>query len=191
MKVSSGFFAVILLLWSGASTYWYVCKIKKDCDKPKSEITVDDTEKNVSSDFEKEKISQKKEIKDTVQIVNDLSEKLKAGYTLYNFPKNSAVNNKIDSEFDEFAENLKIYFSQNDNTVILITGYTDNTGTPEANLYIGKKRAEFLKSKLAEKGIDKSKIKTSSKGQEDPVATNETEEGRNKNRRAVITLINN
>ncbi len=188
MKASSGLFAVLLILWSGASTYWYVCKINKDCDKQQTEMPVIN---NKPSD--KKNIIKKTEnitVKDTILIINNLKEKLKDGYTLYNFPENSAVNNNIDKDFNEFAGNLKIYFSKNKEDEILITGYTDNTGTPEANLYVGKKRAEFLKTKLSEHGIDKNRIKTVSKGQSSPIGDNNTEEGRNKNRRAVITIIN-
>ena len=144
MKASAGLFTVLLILWFGASTYWYVCKINKDCDKQNSELVAKVNTKDISK---KDKFKQKDVKKDTVQIVKDISEKLKKGYTLYNFPENSAVNNKIDSDFDDFVENLKIYFSQNNEGKILITGYTDNTGTHEANFYVGKKRAEFLKSK--------------------------------------------
>ncbi|MCF6183797.1 MAG: OmpA family protein [Bacteroidales bacterium] len=187
MKASSGLFAVSLILWSAASTYWYVCKINKDCDKQQTEISL--TENKISDKKITVEKPEEKTAKDTVSIVNELTEKLKNGYTLYNFPKNSAVNN-VDNEFKKFAKNLKIYFSKNKDAEILITGYTDNTGTPKANLYVGKKRAEFLKIKLSELGIDKNIIKTTSKGQNNPVADNNTEEGRNKNRRAVITIIN-
>lgn len=187
MKASSGLFAVLLILWSGASTYWYVCKIKKDCDKQATEIV--NIQKISNPDIKKVNINKNTEIKDTVSVINNLKEKLKTGFTLYEFPKNSSVNNNIDTDFDEFAENLKIYFEKNSSDKILINGYTDNSGTLKANLYVGKKRAEFLKSKLIEKGIDKTRIQTSSKGQSNPIADNNTEEGRKQNRRAVITFI--
>ncbi len=186
MKASSGLFAVLFILWSGASTYWYVCKIKKDCDKQKTEIAIDIVQTDKTQTFATDTVSI---IKDTVSVINNLKEKLTKGYSLYNFPKNSAVNSQIDTNFDEFADNLKIYFEKTTSDKILITGYTDNTGTPQANIFVGKKRAEFLKTKLIEKGIDKNKIKTASEGQNNPVAENNTEEGRTKNRRAVITII--
>ncbi len=188
MKASSGLFAVLLILWSGASTYWYVCKIKKDCDTQTTEIV-----SNQNNKKETEKIILKKssEIKDTVSVINNLKKKLSNGYTLNKFPKNSFVNSHIENDFTEFAENLKIYFEKNTTDKILITGYTDNTGTPQANLFVGKNRAEFLKKKLTEQGIDKNRIETSSKGQTNPIADNKTEEGRQLNRRAEITIINN
>ncbi len=65
MKASSGLFAVLLILWSGASVYWYVCKIKKDCDKQTTEVVSDQNNKNENF-----------KIKDTVSVINNLSEKL-------------------------------------------------------------------------------------------------------------------
>ncbi|MCD6556237.1 MAG: OmpA family protein, partial [Bacteroidales bacterium] len=160
--------------------YWYVCKIKKDCDKQTTEVVSDQNNKNENF-----------KIKDTVSVINNLTEKLSNGYTLNNFPKNSFVNSHIENNFTEFAENLKIYFEKNTSDKILITGYTDNTGTPQTNIFVGKNRAEFLKKELIEQGIDKTRIQTSSKGQANPIADNNTEEGRKLNRRVEITIINN
>jgi len=190
MKASSGLFAVLLILWSGASTYWYVCKIKNDCNRQKKEI-VADVDNALNSKNNDTFVNKNASVKDTVSVIKNLREKLLEGYTLYNFPKNSFVNSQISNNFTEFADNLKIYFEKNTSDKILITGYTDNTGTSKANLFVGKKRAEFLKTKLLEKGIDKARIQTSSKGQADPVADNKTEEGRTRNRRVVIIIINN
>ncbi len=191
MKASSGLFAVLLILWSGASTYWYVCKIKNDCDKQKSEVVLQKNTNTSNPKITNNSLNENIGAKDTLSVIKNLKEKLAGGYTLNNFPKNSFVNSQIDNDFSEFADNLKIYFEKNTSDKILITGYTDNTGTPKANLYVGKKRAEFLKSKLTEKGIDKTRIEISSKGQANPVADNNTEEGRARNRRAVIIIINN
>jgi len=186
MKASSGLFAVVLVLWSSASIYWYVCKIKKDCDKQQTELVKKTTSSELAITSVKDKIT-----KDTVSVINELNEKLKTGYILTDFLKNSAVNSHIDTDFTDFAENLKIYLKKNTSDNILIIGYTDNTGTPEWNIIVGKKRAEFLKTKLIEQGINKNRIKTSSKGQENPIADNKTKKGRRLNRRAEITIINN
>ncbi len=192
MKASSGLFAVLLILWSGASTYLYVCKIKKDCDKQTTEVVSENKQNKENLTLTGNDKNQNGKIKkDTVSVINNLKKKLTDGYTLGGFSKNSSVNSNFESDFNEFAENLKIYLEKSPSVKILITGYTDNTGTVEANLLVGKKRAEFLKSKLIEKGIDKKRIETFSKGQTDPVADNKTEEGRKRNRRAVIKIINN
>jgi len=70
---------------------------------------------------------------------------------------------------------------------IMITGHTDNTGDAEQNLRVwGKKRAEALKAYMVSKGVAADQIKCESKGQNEPVASNDTREGRSLNRRANI-----
>ena len=70
---------------------------------------------------------------------------------------------------------------------IVITGHTDNTGNAEQNLNVwGKKRAEALKAYMVKEGVSPDQIKCESKGQNEPVATNDTPEGRALNRRANI-----
>lgn len=70
---------------------------------------------------------------------------------------------------------------------IIITGHTDNSGDPEKNLrYFGKKRAESLKAYMVSKGVSADQIKCESKGDKEPVADNNTREGRALNRRANI-----
>ncbi|MCB4807164.1 OmpA family protein [Tamlana sp. 62-3] len=71
---------------------------------------------------------------------------------------------------------------------ILVVGHTDNTGNAQTNLTLGQGRADFAKSYLVNNGILNDNIETSSKGQTDPIANNNTEEGRAKNRRTVITI---
>ena len=70
---------------------------------------------------------------------------------------------------------------------IVITGHTDNTGDAEQNLRVwGKKRADALKAYMVSKGVAPDHIKCESKGQNEPVASNDTREGRALNRRANI-----
>lgn len=71
---------------------------------------------------------------------------------------------------------------------IQIVGHTDNTGNANTNMNLGKGRADFAKDYLVKNGILSDNIETSSKGQTNPIADNNTEEGRTKNRRTVITI---
>ncbi len=75
------------------------------------------------------------------------------------------------------------------NSTAVITGYSDNAGTEEANARISTQRADAAKAYLVERhGIDAARIKTSGRGSADAVAENSTEEGRARNRRAVIVV---
>lgn len=75
------------------------------------------------------------------------------------------------------------------NSTAAITGYSDNSGSEEANLAISAKRAEAGKEYLVTRhGIDPNRISTSAKGSAEPAYDNSTAEGRAKNRRALIVV---
>jgi OOP family OmpA-OmpF porin len=70
--------------------------------------------------------------------------------------------------------------------MVIATGHTDNVGTDAYNQKLSERRAAAVKEYLASKGIPSSKITTIGKGESQPVATNKTKEGRQKNRRVDI-----
>ncbi|MCF6365500.1 MAG: OmpA family protein [Bacteroidales bacterium] len=195
MKLSSGLFGFLLIVWMGGSTYWYVCKIKNDCENKETSSTqiLSDTQNKTSEDALNE-LSEKKENiyknTETVRedIINKTKEKLTAGYIVFDFPKNSVIINNISNDFNEFAENLKLYLIENSTDKIEIIGHTDNIGNSSANYKFGQKRALFIKNKLIETGISDEHFIIKSKGEKEPIDTNDTENGRKKNRRVVIKL---
>ena len=71
---------------------------------------------------------------------------------------------------------------------VVITGHTDNVGNPTANLALSNKRAEAVKQYLIGREIDAARLSTTGKGDADPVASNDNEEGRTRNRRIEFTL---
>lgn len=71
---------------------------------------------------------------------------------------------------------------------VRLAGHTDNVGQPEANKTLSQARAEAVKRQLVEYGCAAESIKAFGYGDLKPVASNETEEGRAKNRRVEITL---
>ena len=72
---------------------------------------------------------------------------------------------------------------------VKIVGHTDDAGSDDFNLGLGQRRADHIKGILQKNGIAKNRITTESKGESEPVASNETEEGTRLNRRAVLTII--
>lgn len=70
-----------------------------------------------------------------------------------------------------------------------IAGHTDNQGDAQKNLVLSKQRAESVKTYLASKGLDVKRFSTLFFGETQPVATNDTPEGRQKNRRVEMTVI--
>ena len=86
---------------------------------------------------------------------------------------------------DELCEKMKA-----DKSIkIVITGHTDNYGDPRQNLeFYGIRRAEALRDYMVKQGVDASQIKCASKGDKEPIAPNNTREGRALNRRANIAF---
>ncbi|MFO7563419.1 MAG: OmpA family protein [Enhygromyxa sp.] len=72
---------------------------------------------------------------------------------------------------------------------IEIVGHTDNQGTAEHNLQLSKDRAEAVKKYLVDGGIDESRLTTRGAGMSEPVASNDSEEGRAKNRRTEFKIV--
>ncbi len=71
---------------------------------------------------------------------------------------------------------------------VLITGHTDNVGNSTANLALSNKRAEAVKQYLIGRNINSTRLSTTGKGDSDPIASNDNEEGRTRNRRIEFTL---
>jgi outer membrane protein OmpA-like peptidoglycan-associated protein len=89
------------------------------------------------------------------------------------------------TSLDELAELLK----KKPNWKLKISGHTDNVGKPSSNLKLSEKRAKAVKAYLMKKGIPESQLKTEWFGQTKPVASNKTPEGRQKNRRVEMLII--
>jgi outer membrane protein OmpA-like peptidoglycan-associated protein len=71
---------------------------------------------------------------------------------------------------------------------LTISGYTDNVGNAASNLILSQDRAENVKTYLVNQGVDESRIESEGYGLEDPIADNNTAEGRAKNRRVEFIV---
>lgn len=79
---------------------------------------------------------------------------------------------------------------QAENAKLIIEGHTDNVGDPKANMILSEQRANAVKAYLIAKGIPEKRFQSVvGKGQDSPVAPNTTEEGKAKNRRVQISLM--
>lgn len=95
----------------------------------------------------------------------------------------------VKPQYDEMLTNLKEFITKN-NYELTIVGHTDYIASNEYNMRLSKRRAEAVKAKLIELGLDPSRIAgIVPRGEEEPIADNSTTEGRAKNRRVEFKLV--
>jgi outer membrane protein OmpA-like peptidoglycan-associated protein len=90
---------------------------------------------------------------------------------------------KIRSDSLSRLDRVVEYMTHKKGVRIEISGHTDNVGKAEANKDLSRRRAESCKQYLVDKGIDAGRIETVGYGSERPIDTNDTPEGRQRNRR--------
>ena len=103
-----------------------------------------------------------------------------------NFDQNSDVF-RPNATFEAYADSLKTYFTLHPDQSLTITGHTDALSSDAYNLELGRRRALAVRNYLEGRGV-KTKFTISSAGEREPVATNDTEEGRAKNRRVNLKI---
>lgn len=91
---------------------------------------------------------------------------------------------------ENLAELSKTLEKYND-TDILIEGHTDNTGESNYNLNLSDKRAEEVAEFLKDQGVKSNRITTEGYGEQQPLASNSTMEGRQQNRRVEVAIYAN
>jgi outer membrane protein OmpA-like peptidoglycan-associated protein len=103
------------------------------------------------------------------------------------FPLNKhELSPEAQQRLAEFAGKLK---EDNKNVYLEVQGFTDATGDTAYNEELGGARAEAVRKFLAKQGVPLNRIATISYGEDDPVAPNDTPDGRAQNRRVVIQVL--
>lgn len=92
-------------------------------------------------------------------------------------------------ESEPAMQELFEFLSENPDVRILITGHTDWIGTDKDNQILSEGRANSVKRSMIERGIDADRMETVGMGESQPIDTNETEEGRQNNRRVEFTIL--
>ncbi len=88
-------------------------------------------------------------------------------------------------------DNLVASLNKYPNTNVMVIGHTDAVGTDGVNNKLSLDRASSVRSYAATKGVDFSRLKVDGRGKNEPIASNETEDGRAKNRRVEIVITAN
>ncbi len=99
----------------------------------------------------------------------------------------SDINAGFYQTLNAVAKVLKKY----DNSTVMVTGHTDNTGTAEYNLNLSRNRANAVASYLQGQGVAANRFEVIGMGFASPVASNDSADGRAQNRRVEIKIIPN
>ncbi|MDZ7737900.1 MAG: OmpA family protein [Bacteroidales bacterium] len=170
----SGF--LVFVCWASLSSYLYVCKIKGLCNEKDtafvSNLAVNDTLSAVSTP-------------DTLALQADLKPDSLLIY--FAFDKSSFV---ADSSISAYYDKSVAYLLRYSAAGLHITGHTDAKGSDEYNKALGYRRARSVQVYFENKGFPPEKITIDSRGEKEPAETNNTDEGRAKNRRASVTVKN-
>jgi outer membrane protein OmpA-like peptidoglycan-associated protein len=86
---------------------------------------------------------------------------------------------------DEIAQAIK----DSSNMQVVIEGHTDSTGGADTNMRLSQQRAEAVRDYLASRGVEAQQLRATGYGQTRPIAPNDTEDGREKNRRVEFNII--
>lgn len=116
-----------------------------------------------------------------------LKTKINANPLILYFQTGQSDINLSVEERQKVADLVK-YLDNVNQAKLSAVGHTDAAGNRAKNVELGLERANFAKSYLTKNGVASDKIDTSSKGPDEPIADNNTQEGKSKNRRTVVTI---
>ena len=96
-------------------------------------------------------------------------------------------SDRLRSESDPVLQEIAAALGNNPSWQLAIDGHTDSTGGPEANMQLSSKRADAVRTALVtQHGIDGSRLSTRGYGATVPKDTNDTADGRARNRRVEL-----
>jgi len=95
----------------------------------------------------------------------------------------------LNAGFYDVLNSVSTVLAEFNQTVIEIAGHTDSIGSLEANQRLSERRAASVAAYLGTRNVLPDRIITVGMGEERPIATNDTEEGRQQNRRVELTLV--
>ena len=100
-----------------------------------------------------------------------------------------SATTRLTPESDPTVANLVAIMKCYPAMKVRLEGHTDSTGDPAANKQLSLDRANAISGLLAQGGIDPSRISTDGWGDEKPIASNDSEEGRARNRRTELIVL--
>ena len=93
---------------------------------------------------------------------------------------------RLTQESSEILDRVVLVLKKFSNLQLEVAGHTDNTGAPNTNTLLSAARAEAVRAYLIEKGISEERLAAKGYGPDEPIASNDTAEGRRANRRVEL-----
>ena len=94
----------------------------------------------------------------------------------------------LNSQFYKVLDGVALVGKKYDKTIIEVAGHTDNVGAADYNKQLSQRRATAVADYLVSRGVAAARIMTAAGGEDHPIASNTTEQGRAANRRVEVTL---
>jgi len=94
----------------------------------------------------------------------------------------------LNAQFYKVLDGVALVAKKYDKTIIEVAGHTDSTGTADYNRQLSQRRASSVSGYLVSRGVAQARIMTAAGGEDHPIASNATDEGRAANRRVEVTL---
>ena len=111
---------------------------------------------------------------------------------ILNMPGNitfATDSSRVQDSFRPVLDSVSEVLSEYEKTMIQVAGHTDSTGGDRYNMLLSQQRAQSVADVLNEFGVQSVRIDPVGFGETQPIATNETETGRARNRRVELTLV--
>ena len=161
----------------------YVDKIIRDTVVKTNTVTVRDTVVKTNT------VIQKEIIRDTVTIIKEVPVEIKQtmaelSNTMFDFDKSI-----IKEEAKGPLNKVVAWLQENPTVKVEISGHTDSKGSDEYNQKLSEARAKAVYEYFISQGVDKFRLAYAGYGESRPIATNETDAGRQLNRRVELNII--
>ena len=173
MKNTVVFLTALLLLWIAGCSWYYVCKVRNDCQAAALVAQEETRPESVTIDT----------------LPAPQAETLASPPPPYSLAFETGKSSCLLTDGDRsYLAQIKQYLSENPGKKVIVTGHADNTGSDEINQRLSAQRAAYLRQQLLDAGVDENSIETAAKSYLEPVGDNSTPEGRAKNRRVEIKI---
>lgn len=180
------FWGIAFLAWSAFSGYWYVCQIRGLCP---GQIIGSDNEASVMTDSlsSEEAGSQMAPVVPEGPMADPDPEGIRFSTLYVRFEQGTdSISNENEIRDDIYVVMGAVELE--DSIKVALVGHTDSTGAETVNYQLGMQRATALKAFMVREGLAEWRIQVYSKGETEPIAPNETPEGRAQNRRVEVFI---